>query len=501
MTKYAGQAPSTAGLTDDDTDMIDLYTRTYLPRRLVTRLCLLILSLLVGTPALASDSITAYDKIPQYAQFDNAYTAFSRDFVQHLARSGKYPHGLSIASLAQRARQLHKQRRPAEALALILANQSTIRNNINSKGTIEIAKLLLALNEFSTAKQVLTHVQNEADPSVVSNVQFAFANYYYARNNWHETTELVDKVVNDLPPADFQRAMLIQGVALQNLKHHRKALAVYARIPRTSPIYIAARINMAVANIRQDWWSDGYTILDALLQEDNINKNKELKDRLNTMIGYTFLQQAYYRNSREAFRRVALKGDYTNRALLGIALDAAYQKDYVGALNAARILRNQPGRALQIDEAHLLLPYFYEKLGQSATASAGYTDAIKYYESRLSTLNSALSQDTAYYLSARLDTERKILDIDGERLDLGEVLPEALFQQSALLLRYHDPVSTLAASGISAEYSQLQTRLATLLRDTSRELLKQKISYLTDYMNQCRYGLARLYDKNAVRKK
>jgi len=481
--------------------MIELYTRTNMLSRLAPRFCLLILVLLGGTPALASDSITAYDKIPQYAQFDRAYTAFSRHFVQQLARNGQHPHALSIASLAQRARLLHKQRRPAEALALILANQSTIRNNINSKGAIEIEKLLLALNEFSTAEQLLRRVQSEADPSVVSNVQFAFANYYYARNNWHKTIELIDTVVNDLPPADFQRAMLIQGVALQNLKHHRKALAVYARIPRSSPIYIVARINMAVANIRQDWWSDGYTILNALLRDDNINKNKELEDRLHAMIGYTFLQQAYYRNSREAFRKVALRSDYTNRALLGIALDAAYQKDYVGALNAARILSNQPGTALQIDEAHLLLPYFYEKLGQSSTASAGYTDAIKYYESRLRTLNRALRQDTAYYLTARLDTEHKSLEIDGEHLDLGELLPDALFQQTTLLTRYRTPISTLPDTGISTQYSQLQTRLATLLRDTARELLKQKISYLTDYMNQCRYGMARLYDKNAARKK
>ena len=202
--------------------------------------------------------------------------------------------------------------------------------------------------------------------------------------------------------------------------------------------------------------------------------------------------------SREAFRKVELKGPYTNKALLGIALDAAYQKDYVGALNAAKILRGKQSKELQVDEANLLLPYFYEKLGQLATASAGYAEAIKYFEDRLQAIRSISNIDQSIANNASLIKAQKTITVSGETIDLGSALPPAYFTQISLLDAYQGELMRIGDSKLIAQYRKLKNEFSGLIRQTIKMHLKKKSEFITDYMNQSRYGLARLYDRSAT---
>jgi hypothetical protein len=447
--------------------------------------------------ALASDSTIDYAKNTQYQHADVDFTKFSSDFWSKAAKQQHFRTPSSIESLSRKASRLYASGNPVLALGLIVSNQKLIKDNINSSATATITDILLKASEFNTANRILKIVNNEGDPSVVANVKFAFAKYYYAHNKWEKTIALIKKIANDLPPHALHQAMLIEGVSLQNLHKHRKALLVYGKIPKNSPFYTAARINMAVANIRQDWWTDGYDILTELLKNHKVKQDKILSDRINTIIGYSFLQQEYFRNSRQAFRKVELQGPYTNQALLGIALDAANQNDYVGALNAAKILRGKQTRELQVDEANLLLPYFYEKLGQLATASAGYSEAIKYFEDRLHAITSISNSALSFSSSSELNQDDKTITVSGETIDLGKALPAACFTQIGLLDAYQSEVSRLGDKNLMAQYQHLRNEFFSLIQNSVKVSLKKKSAFITDYMNQSRYGLARLYDRSA----
>lgn len=444
----------------------------------------------------ANESTVPYTKEKSYQAVNRSFTRFSTSFIHVLAKHGRIVKYDDINTLLDAAQQAYAQHNAARACSLIIGNMHLLNSNINTTAIIDIEALLLKANELNTAKQLLKSINNESDPSIISNVQYAFAKYYYSRGEWNKTIKIIKSIANDLPTLHFQHAMLMEGISLQNLREHRKSLVVYKKIPADSSDYVAARINMAIANIRQDWWTDGYDILTKLLQDPKVRQNKALADRIHTIIGYTFLQQEYFRNSRQAFRKVELHGAYTEQALLGIALDAGYQKDYVGALNASRILKNKSSQAIQVDDAHLLLPYFYEKLGQLATASAGYTDAIKYYEGRLHDLKTSMATNLDDFRRFGTGNHSTIMNVNGERIDLGEYLPPAFFTQLALLRSYKTDVDRLGKNAISTAYRQLLNRFIVLVHDVVRMELKKKSGYITDYMNQCRYGLARLYDKN-----
>jgi hypothetical protein len=324
------------------------------------------------------------------------------------------------------------------------------------------------------------------------------AEYYFARNQWQKTLDIVESIRSDIPAEDYHHALLMHGISLQRLQKHRAALVHYAKIPKTSRYYTAARLNMAVANIRQDWWTDAHIIINDLIEDPGRIRNVALTDRLYTVLGYSLLHQQYFRNSRDAFRNVSLDGPYTNKALLGIALTAAYQEDYIGALNAIKILQDKKVPDLPVDEANLLVPYFHEKLKQLTTASIGYTEAITYYQNRSSAIKNAMQVDIENLNKQLIGAHSTNVSINHESVDLGDKLPKFFFDNMRMLALFQPHVSRIGDATLLREYNALNSEYKKLLRKVAQAILSERASYITHYMNQSRYGLARMQDNDAA---
>jgi len=461
----------------------------------ISRRCFITCAILFyATNIYAGDIPNEHVEKPSFNKLDTDFGHFSTLFYKTLLSANHYKSITNINILQQRANSLYDEGRIADSVGLILRNLKTAKRNVNTKAIINIEKILLNSNEITSAQVLYKRINSESDPIVISNVLFSFAKYNFNRENWANVIQTINKIINYLPPHQYNHAMLIEGISFQHIKKHRKAISYYKNIPLSSPYYINARVNMAVANIRQDWWTDAQIIFTHLLQLPKALNNKELSDRLYTIMGYSFLQQEYFRNSRNAFRNVQLDGPYTNKALLGIALDSAYQKDFIGALNAARILKNKKSTQLEVEESHLLLPYFYEKLHQYSTASAGYTTAIKYYENRIAKFNKAKNISFSRFKKTLGYGDKKTLQLEDETVSLEKYLPTAYFTQLQLLKEYQPVVHTLNNRLLNHSFNQLMIRFAHIAYKVTQNDLNKQSRYITDYMNQCRYGLARMFD-------
>jgi len=456
--------------------------------------CILMIALFASS-CLADGFTIPESAADQYRELNKRYIQFSSELYHLLLNKNRLTNISNINTLNYKAASLYNKGNITESVALVINNLSTINKNINTKQIIGIEKILLDANEFRSALEILETSKRDSDPALVSNILFKFAEYYTANYEWDKVVNLIEKIANDLPQQEYQHALFMEGFALQKLHKHRRAMEIYNKIPETSQYYVNAQLNTAISDFRQEWWTDAHNILDKLLKNSVIDSNNELSDRLHATIGYSFLQLEYFRNSRDAFRNVSLSSSYTNQALIGIALDAAYQKDYVGALNAVRVLKNKNESDLESEESHLLLPYFYEKLHQHATASAGYTSAIKYYETRLQSIKTASMANTSFYKDIILSNNADKFTLNGEHILLASTLPPAFFRQIYLLNEYRNIVEKINNKQLSRTYLMLNDQFANSIKNISLWILKQKSSYITDYMNQCRYGLARLYDK------
>jgi hypothetical protein len=453
---------------------------------------------ITSLPVLAAPKKSGIAPETSLEALDSRFHQTSIHLYTKLARSDAYPKADSIKALAESVDRLRSQNQQIDAVATVMRNIVLVEKNIDTTPIISICGLLLETNEWNTASELYKRLKKQGDKSLVSNVSLSMAKYHFARNEWKDTIGIVESARSDLPPEDYNHALLIQGIALQHLQKHRVALAQYGKIPKTSRYYAAARLNMAVANIRQDWWTDAHIIINDLLKDKTHASNDALTDRLYTVLGYSFLQQQYYRNSREAFRNVSLDGQYTNKALLGIALTAAYQDDYVGALNAIRILKDKKAGDLPVDEANLLQPYFYEKLQQLTTANAGYAEAILYYEKRTSSIKDAMQVSQDDINKQLLAGSSNSVTINGEVVDLGEKLPKFVFDNVRLLSLFEPHIRKMGDAPLQREYNALCADYNMTLKNAAQSVLDEKSAHITHYMNQSRYGLARMQDNDTA---
>lgn len=427
-------------------------------------------------------------------KLDKQFHKFSAEFYSQYIRHENVPIANAMDQLNTRINGHTKNKEVVKAVAMIVRNYSLLAKNPNDPKIVGFIAILLEQNEWKTANRLYAVIKEDADKTLIANVSYLFAKYHFARNQWRLTLDILDSVASDLPQELNHHAIIMQGIAFQRLKYHRSALVYYEKIPVSSKYYTIARLNMAIANIRQDWWTDAHTLIEGLIKNPKVTTQTETVDRLYTVLGYSFLREQYYRNSRDAFRNVGLDSPYANRALLGIALTAANQEDFVGALNAVSILKGKDAMELPVEEAHLLTPYFYERLKQHTTAATGYNEAIQFYEQRINKINHLIDMDiSAYKTMISFDDKQKLL-VDKQIVDISNKVPESFISNYKLLTAYRPLVEKIAADRLLREYKDTEANYLAAMQELVRTVLNERITQLTSYMNQSRYGIARLYD-------
>jgi len=406
----------------------------------------------------------------------------------------------SIKELNHQLHKISKQNQNVIGQCLIKNNLSLIKKNIDNKAVFPVFEFLLDNNNILVANKLYVHAKNEADKSLISNISFIYAQYYLKRKKWKKVLQYTEDTYTDLSDDDANLARLYTGIAMQKVKQHRRAISVYSNIPEQSKYYPAARLNIATAYIRQDWWTDAQIKINEILkpkQKNNkIKADREMINRLYLVLGYSLLNKEFYRDSREAFRNIEINSQYFNKALLGIALTATNQEDYIGALNAINILKVKKTFDLSVDESHLLLPYIYEKLNQNMTASASYADAQKYYQERIKNI-SALKNSAQNNIDVNeILANKNYVNIKNNIINFSNNLPISFLENSARLEEISNYSSKINNTKSKNDVLRLTNKHKKLLSGIFNELFEQRLTYLNSYMNQSRFGLARLFDNS-----
>ncbi len=455
-----------------------------------------IIGLLFSTAAYPASNVTQTLSISELNNIDIKHQGFSSHFHALLVQEPQWESAKrqTIKSL-EKAVQAHiANGKNLLAANLIIKNLPLLKNNYDHPALLQFIKILLDQNEWNFAVSLFDLIKQHGDQMLVSSTAYIFSIFTFKRNQWEQTLKHLTEIIDDLPPEEYHHALLMKGISLQRLTRHRDAILAYERIPPTSEYYVAARFNLAIANIRQGWWTEGHMIIKNMLNNSEIQKKEESLNRMYLTLGYSFLKQQYFRNARDTFRNISINSKYTHQAMHGIALTAASQEDYVGALSIINILKEARSLDLTVDESYLLTPYFYEKLAQSATASAGYLEATSYYQKRIEGIQTVLHSD--------IDLGKFTLDasntfhIDKNPINIASKYPDYLIDNYLMLKRYKTYLEGIDNKALKAEFKQLVAEYETIIIKMIRTILEERIMHLDSYMNQARYGLARLYDNH-----
>lgn len=376
-------------------------------------------------------------------------------------------------------------------------NLKLIRDNIDDKELFSIFSFLLKHNNKRLADKIYRIARDDTDKPFVSNLSYQYARYFLNKKDWSRVKQYLVDTFNDLSKRDRDFALIMNGIALQKLKDHRKAVLSYKKISESSDFYPIAKLNIAIAYIRQDWWTDAHNEIQDVIYRNKNKVSDEMTNRLYLVLGYSLLRKEFYRDSREAFRNIQLKSMYTNKALLGIALTATNQEDFIGGLNAIKILKKEKAKDLSADESYLLLPYLYEKLGQHLTASASYTDALQYYEARIKEMEGVENQLASIKAKDILARNNNI-HIGNNQLSYSDHYPVSYLENARSINQLYSYANIISDKKLKNQLIQLKGKYDELLLKQLKNLSAKRKNHLTSYMNQSRFGLARLYDKNTA---
>ncbi len=441
-------------------------------------------------PVQAAQKTAIQDINKLEADFKITSSSFYSDFAGKNA--GKTQIEPNVDQLLININKLVLADEPVKAIQLIYFNRKTVDDNLDTKAVVSIIELLLHNNEWNFANRLYQDLLDEGDDSLAAPVHFLFAKYYAERNQWKQVIKLLNGIYSELSEENTAYAYLLNGSALQHLKKHRQAVASYNKIPKTSEYYSYAQLNTAIANIRQGWWTDAQSKIKNLLKLTNKTNKDEMTNRLYLIMGYALLQRELFRDARAAFRHISLDSRYTNRALLGVGLTATSQGDYIGGLNALTILKDKKTYDLSVDESYLLIPYVYEKLQQEMTVSTSYTEAMNYYQRRINSLKKIAKKHNDFSKLVFNDGTLSLI-IENNSFDYGRSFPESFLTNYKQLRKFE----TLAKNvKIKNRISKLISKYDDVYQKVISQLANQRIEYIKSYLNQSRYGLARLYDSS-----
>lgn len=441
--------------------------------------CLFISIVFVFSQAAYAEQTEAQEHFALYQKFAEISDTYYLEASRELA--GTVYIKKDIASLRKHVEKLINNDSEVLANAVILANFPKILSNLDAKHSPFFLSQLLKHDIWESAQTLATRIFSEGNLYTRSRAHYYLGQYFFDRGVVNETFKHLSDIEESkaLTPKQRDYATIMFGISLQKIKKHRDAVKIYEKVPTKSYYYSYAQLNIAVAYIRQGWWTDAKIAIEKALEITPKDKAlNEMNNRLLVVLGYSQLQNEFYRDARKTFRRVSLDSQYVNRAMLGLGLCALSQRDFEGAVNAFERLRQRPGSDLPVLEATLMVPYSLDSMGALDEAAINYSEAIAFFENKL----------------RQLQEEKNALTFsDGTRLK-----SEWIEQSAPLIKRYYAFFDKFELDRISGDLRKRINSLKTKYREVivTQAIANNASRYdnVRSYLSQSQYGLAKLYD-------
>lgn len=424
------------------------------------------------------------------SQLENNYQNFLSIALPEVARKSS-EFSLSentLTALVTAVLQAQESGNLIRVSGLILANKVLMNTNADAEALQILTRALLNAHAISLAEDVLRDFDNSGNDYLVAGLKFEFVKYFAMHAQWDQALKKLNEIdiANTLPKQEGDEAFILLGACLQHQKKHREAVGYYERINENSEHYREAQLNIAIAYIRQDWWTDAQMAIKKAL-EASPAVNDELANRLYTVMGYSQLQHGFYRDARESFRNINVKSQYANRALLGLGMSALHQEDFIGALNAFNHLKKKTDQDMSVFESYLLAAFSLEKLKQQKTATAGYHEAISFYQQQSSTYENMIGQLRDKNQVVQGQTSGAI------NADMKRIQPE--LSRLSAKIEILDKLAVYPLSNKSRQaMSLLSKKMTDSYVDQAIAALTERQTVIDGYLSQARFGLAKLYD-------
>jgi len=232
------------------------------------------------------------------------------------------------------------------------------------------------------AENVSEEVQNRA--------WFYLAKMLYLRGDINDAATTLSNVHGVVMPDIDQEYRYLAALTNVKLGYFDEAEAISRGFDHDSPFAPYIYFNLGVAFGKQEDYARAVNNLKkSTAYADQGSELSRLSDRAHMAMAYLYEEQQKYSEAYAQINRVSTSGIFSNRALLGSGWASVNSGAYRDALAPLTILQKRSMAVPEAQEAAILLPHIYEKLGLDGRAAEGFINAYDRYGETLEKLGKA----------------------------------------------------------------------------------------------------------------
>ena len=335
----------------------------------MSRLLLLLASLLFAAPVLAAGTATPKDLKDLY--FGEAlYSAYQEDWFEAIAR---------LDSELWQYRGLDEP------------ELDSLYYHVD-QAEFAVGDFELAYRMHNRAGRAITAViEGNVEEAVRNEAIFRLARIYFQKDQ-PENAQLAIERIQGTVPARIRDdlAFLRAQIALANGRNG-EAVRLLQELQGEKSLEGFSSYNLGIAQLRSGNEKDGRESLDRTGQLSSaLPATLAIKDKANLVLGYKLLEEQKAEGAKLVLDRVRLAGPFSNRALLGSGWADAAGGKFEKALVPWSLLASREVTDPAVQEALLAVPYAYGKLNVHGRAALLYGSALESFGGEIDKLSASI---------------------------------------------------------------------------------------------------------------
>jgi tetratricopeptide (TPR) repeat protein len=268
------------------------------------------------------------------------------------------------------------------------------RGGIRNHGTYpELLKggVSLSYGLDQQAKSIFSQlIAQNTSPAVQNRAWFYLAKMMYLRGEIDSSATTLANIQGKIPKDIDQEYRYLGALANIKLGRFDQAESISSSFDKNSSYAPFLYFNLGVALGKQHSYASAIANLEKAASYRNRSQELDrLADRANMAIAYLYDEKGDSANAYRQTKLVHTTGIFSNRALLGSAWASVNNDLFREALAPLTVLQERSMAVPEVQEAVLLLPYVYEKLGLIGRAADGFIKAYDRYTESLAQIDRA----------------------------------------------------------------------------------------------------------------
>ena len=268
------------------------------------------------------------------------------------------------------------------------------RGGINDHGSYPVllkGGVSLSYGLDVQARQIFTKlIAENTTEDIQSRAWFYLAKMLYLRGDIERSAETMSNISGSMPPDIDQEYQYLAALINIKLGYFDEAETISYGFDDDSTYAPYLYFNLGVAFGKQNEYARALADLDkAASYNDRGNALERLADRSHMAMAYLNAEDQDFTNAYAQIRLVSTTGVFSNRALLGSGWVSVNNGSYQKALAPLNVLQQRSLAIPEVQEAVLLVPHVYEKLGLEGRAAEGFISAYDRYTDTLEQLKEA----------------------------------------------------------------------------------------------------------------